>query len=84
MSTDTATPETLIPPCQHDPKQGTNWVVISAPGKSSHVIPCNDLKEHECSRHCWCTPAIDEEDELVIHNAMDRRELIETGSVSKH
>lgn len=47
-----------------------------------HVIPLNDLRDHDCSRHCWCKPA--EHDEtlgLFIHNALDQRERYETGEL---
>ena len=50
--------------------------------EENHVIPENDLREHEHSIDCWCAPVRDEEDELlVIHNSMDRRELYETGTL---
>lgn len=41
-----------------------------------HVIPINDLKEHECSEQCWCAPTLDAEaDGLVyIHHSLDGRE----------
>lgn len=43
-----------------------------------HVIPVNDLREHEFA-DCWCRPVIDEESGYVVHNSMDRREEFETG-----
>ena len=42
-----------------------------------HVLPINDLREHEESRDCWCHPAYDEG--IVIHNSMDGREAHEQG-----
>lgn len=42
-----------------------------------HVLPINDLKEHEESESCWCNPEYDEG--VIIHNSMDRREEYETG-----
>ena len=46
----------------------------------AHVIPIEDLREHEDSRECWCQPCFDRSDigrVIVIHNSMDGRELIE-------
>jgi len=42
-----------------------------------HVYPLSDLRDHRLSADCWCKPELDEG--VVIHNAMDRRELYETG-----
>jgi len=42
-----------------------------------HVVPINDLKEHEQSEDCWCEPVVD--GGVVIHNAIDEREKYETG-----
>lgn len=43
-----------------------------------HIIPENDLREHEWSEHCWCMPTRDEEEpNAVIHHSMDGREKIE-------
>lgn len=45
-----------------------------------HVVPVNDLKEHELSVDCWCNPKRDEEEpEVIVHYAMDGRENYETG-----
>lgn len=47
----------------------------------AHIIPQNDIKDHEFSRECWCHP----EDDLLahgeewMHNSADDRESIETG-----
>jgi len=44
-----------------------------------HVIPINDLREHDATKECWCKPAEDEECAGVwIHNSMDGREKFET------
>ena len=44
-----------------------------------HVVPVDDLREHESSRHCWCRPVEHEEQPgLWIHNALDQRERYET------
>lgn len=41
-----------------------------------HVIPENDLKEHDISSECWCRPVDDHEayDYVWLHNAKDGRE----------
>jgi hypothetical protein len=41
-----------------------------------HVIPLNDLKEHECSADCWCEPTLDDEAEglVYVHHSLDSRE----------
>ncbi len=41
-----------------------------------HILPQGDLSEHIPKLKCWCCP---EEDEgVVIHRALDRRDLYET------
>lgn len=48
--------------------------------KIIHVIPRNDLREHERSITCWCKPKPDDEEITVyIHHSMDEREKYETG-----
>ena len=54
-----------------------------------HVVPVNDLREHEdLTRICWCEPRVEVRDPetgddyrgrcaLVTHVSMDGRELIE-------
>ena len=45
-----------------------------------HVIPINDLREHDATQECWCKPIEDSEcDAVWIHNSMDGREKFETG-----
>ena len=44
-----------------------------------HVIPINDLREHEASADCWCRPTPDEEHDLFVHHSLDYREAYETG-----
>lgn len=48
-----------------------------------HVMPLGDLREHETSCNCWCRPSA-EDDDLIVHNSMDGREGIETGSTHLH
>lgn len=44
-----------------------------------HIMPINDLEEHEESSTCKCSPKlIVENDEMIfIHNSYDGREYIE-------
>jgi len=45
-----------------------------------HILPINDLKEHEELTTCECEPKIDildNGDMLIIHNSFDGREAIE-------
>ena len=43
-----------------------------------HVVPLNDLREHDTSIECWCKPTVNEDD-IVIHHALDDRESYESG-----
>ena len=45
-----------------------------------HIIPINDLMEHEESTTCECHPQIEireNGDIMVVHNSYDGREFIE-------
>ena len=46
---------------------------------SLHIIPINDLKEHEEISTCLCNPKLilEIEEMIFIHNAWDLREIIE-------
>lgn len=48
-----------------------------------HVTPVADLREHvhDTRGKCWCNPSIEPEGThwLIVHHAMDCRELYETG-----
>jgi hypothetical protein len=52
------------------------WEVLATRG-ASHVCPVDDLRPHLVSPECWCHPTDDEG--VWVHNAMDRRELVERG-----
>lgn len=53
---------------------------MSTDRETTHVLPINDLRDHEASKTCWCHPTQDEEEPLVwIHHSMDRREEYENG-----
>lgn len=42
-----------------------------------HVIPLDDLRQHEATMNCWCQP--DDDGLIVQHHAADGREAYETG-----
>lgn len=45
-----------------------------------HILPIDDLRDHEPSKDCWCHPTLDDEtEEFYIHHSMDGRELYESG-----
>lgn len=45
-----------------------------------HVMPVNDLREHQESPECWCKPTPDDvEPSLYVHHSMDQREQYEQG-----
>jgi len=45
-----------------------------------HVYPIDDLREHVVEgMECWCKPQLDEEYDVLTHNALDGREQYETG-----
>ncbi len=52
----------------------------SPPDHNFHVIPRNDLKPHvERGTACWCNPTATKQGRrlVIIHHAMDGRELVE-------
>lgn len=55
----------------HTPKDPSKGLV-------PHLMPVDDLREHEFTAACACKPEVDD-DGMVIHNAFDERELIELG-----
>ncbi len=55
----------------------TQWEVKEDLDAQVHVVPLEDLREH-VPQDCWCCPTIDE-DNIVIHNALDEREKFERG-----
>jgi hypothetical protein len=45
-----------------------------------HVVPVDDLREHDIRNTCWCNPTQDEQEPLLwVHHSMDGREQFETG-----
>jgi hypothetical protein len=51
--------------------QNMPWRVVR-----THVIPNNDLREHSLE-NCWCSP--EDDDGVIIHHSLDRREHYEYG-----
>ena len=56
-----------------------------------HVLPIDDLREHEETATCWCQPRVETHDletgedytePLIIHNSLDGRELVEEHGVN--
>jgi hypothetical protein len=45
-----------------------------------HVLPLNDLRDHEAVRDCWCepTPEVDRPD-VIVHHSADHREQVGEG-----
>lgn len=43
-----------------------------------HIMPVDDLREHEMAPACWCHPTKDDESGAWVHHSMDQRELYET------
>jgi len=45
-----------------------------------HILPVNDLEEHEDKSTCKCMPSsevLENGDLLITHNSFDKREIIE-------
>lgn len=42
-----------------------------------HIVPLNDLRDHQTNGSCWCKPTLD--DGVWLHHSMDGREAFETG-----
>lgn len=50
------------------------WTAYADP---TEVVPNNDLMPHISGAGCWCKPKLDEE--VLVHNSMDKREEYERG-----
>jgi len=59
------------------------WHLISGPSETggyvTHVVPVDDLKEHDLRSECWCYPDLHEDERMVVHHSADNREDFETG-----
>lgn len=56
-------------------------------GRDTHIVPINDLREHDEHLACWCAPRFEKVKGsstalLVVHHALDGRELIEEHGVN--
>jgi len=62
--------------CHGDCRQGRDCNCAGV-----HVVPINDLRDHQINGKCWCKPRLDDQgDEPIwVHNSMDGREAFETG-----
>lgn len=50
-----------------------------------HVMPIDDLVEHEPTIDCWCRPVrfvTPVGPDVIVHNALDARELIEMHGIN--
>ena len=57
--------------------RANSWGVFPH-GWQDHVIPLDDLREHEIAQGCWCKPR-EEDDGVLFHNSLDGRESYENG-----
>lgn len=53
---------------------GLRWQAFTDP---LEVVPIGDLREHQEGPGCWCCPTDDEG--VLVHHSMDRREEFERG-----
>ena len=52
------------------------WALMTDP---LEILPFNDTHKHSAGITCWCRP-IENDDDVIVHNAADRREdYIERG-----
>lgn len=61
--------------------------IENGPRADVHVLPIGDLRVHEETRDCWCRPdkvrePYEEAAIVVVHNALDGRELIEAHGIN--
>ena len=57
----------------------TRNIKIQPVGRATHLIPLDDLRKHEETWACWCTPTLLQEADsevVVVHHSLDGRELI--------
>lgn len=48
------------------------WGLFRSVDGSCHVLPTDEygfaINDHQCDMHCWCRPAVDDEEpSLLIH-----------------
>jgi hypothetical protein len=45
-----------------------------------HIVPLNDLREHDTRTDCWCRPVPEwDAPHIFVHHCADGRDLIEKG-----
>jgi hypothetical protein len=45
--------------------------------RQAHVVPIDDLREHEDTPTCWCKPTPCEDEVVYTHHSLDQREKSE-------
>lgn len=59
-----------------------SWESLALPNGERHVIPLDDLRPHDESARRWCRPTEDFEGVgVMVHHALDLRELYESGAI---
>jgi hypothetical protein len=58
----------------------STWMATTRLDGAPCVYPLDDLKPHVVNGECWCRPF--EDDGVIVHNAMDRREEYERGRMA--
>lgn len=62
------------------------WYRYRSARSDVHVLPIQDLREHAETRDCWCQPRTTREGigdaVVVVHHALDGRELVEQHGVN--
>lgn len=56
------------------------WALMSEP---MEILPFNDTHQHRGGLDCWCRPHLND-DEVIVHNAADRREDYVEGRRKPH
>lgn len=53
----------------------TGWLVSELLSGGMEVTPIGDTRDHTSGEGCWCSPFDD--DGVLVHNSLDRREEFE-------
>lgn len=56
------------------------WEVVRGRDAVRHVIPAEDVREHEPLAKCWCAPT--EDDGVLVHHATDEGDGLKRGNAS--
>ncbi len=59
------------------------WITVQRE-EIYHVLPLNDLKDHDDHARCWCHPEVKEGGTRVIHFSRDGREFYEYNILRGH